>query len=190
MPSRTETPAFAGVTGGDGGIPVLTTERLLLRAPSADDLDASAAMWSNPEVVRHIGGKPFTREEVWSRILRARGLWSMLGYGYWAVYDRDSDRFVGDVGFADFHRDFTPSIEGIPEMGWVLDPWCHGRGYASEAVKAAIRWGEAELSAPEFSCIIDPDNRASIKVAEKAGFIQSAETTYKGGPTLVFRRSR
>src|SRR3546814_16198695 len=75
-------------------------------------------------------------------------------------------------------------------MGWVLDPWCHGRGYASEAVKAAIRWGEAELSAPEFSCIIDPDNRASIKVAEKAGFIQSAETTYKGGPTLVFRRSR
>src|SRR3546814_18541859 len=94
VPSRTETPAVAGVTGGDGGIPVLTTERLLLRAPSADDLDASAAMWSNPEVVRHIGGKPFTREEVWSRILRARGLWSMLGYGFWAVY-RSEGRRVG-----------------------------------------------------------------------------------------------
>ena len=172
-----------------GGIPVLETERLRLRAPSADDLDASTAMWSNPEVVRHIGGKPFTREEVWSRILRARGLWSMLGYGYWAVYDKESGRFVGDVGFADFHRDFRPSIEGIPEMGWVLDPWCHGRGYASEAVKAAIRWAEAELDGSEFSCIIDPDNRSSINVALKAGFVRSAETLYKGGPTLIFRRA-
>ena len=87
MTSGPETPAFAGVTEGGDGIPVLETERLLLRAPSADDLDASTAMWSNPAVVRHIGGKPFTREEVWSRILRARGLWPMLGYGYWAVYD-------------------------------------------------------------------------------------------------------
>jgi RimJ/RimL family protein N-acetyltransferase len=171
-----------------GGIPVLETERLLLRAPSADDLDASTAMWSNPEVVRHIGGKPFTREEVWSRILRARGLWSMLGYGYWAVYDKASDRFVGDIGFADFHRDFSPSIEGIPEMGWVLDPWCHGRGYASEAVGAALRWAEAELDAAEFACIIDPDNAPSINVAVKAGFIRTVETSYKGGRTLVFRR--
>lgn len=189
MSSRPETPAFAGVTTGAGGIPVLETERLLLRAPSADDLDASTAMWSNPEVVRYIGGKPFTREEVWSRILRARGLWSMLGYGYWAVYDKASGRFVGDIGFADFHRDFTPSIEGIPEMGWVLDPWCHGRGYASEAVTAAIGWAEAELDAPEYSCIIDPDNRASINVALKAGFVESARTRYKGGRTLIFRRS-
>lgn len=172
-----------------GVIPVLETERLLLRAPSADDLAASTTMWSNPEVVRHIGGKPFTREEVWSRILRARGLWSMLGYGYWAVYDKASGRFAGDIGFADFHRDFSPSIEGIPEMGWVLDPWCHGRGYASEAVTAAIRWAEAELDAPEYSCIIDPDNASSINVALKAGFVEAAKTRYKGGRTLIFRRS-
>jgi RimJ/RimL family protein N-acetyltransferase len=76
------------------GIPVIETDRLLLRAPSADDLAASTEMWSNPEVVRHIGGKPFTREDVWGRILRGLGLWSMLGYGYWAVYDKASGRFV------------------------------------------------------------------------------------------------
>ena len=188
MTSGPETPAFAGVTESARAVPVIETERLLLRAPSADDLDASTAMWGNPAVVRHIGGKPFTREEVWSRILRARGLWSMLGYGYWAVYDKASGRFVGDVGFADFHRDFTPSIEGIPEMGWVLDPWCHGQGYASEAVTAAIAWGEATLDAREYACIINPDNAPSIKVAAKAGFEEQHRVAYKGDPILVFRR--
>jgi RimJ/RimL family protein N-acetyltransferase len=173
-----------------GGIPVLETERLRLRTPSADDLDASTAMWGNAEVVHHIGGKPFSREEVWSRILRARGLWSLLGYGYWAVYERSSGRFVGDVGFADFHRDLTPTIEGQPEMGWVLDPWSHGRGYATEAVAAALAWADQRLSAPEYSCIIDPENAPSIRVALKAGFRETARTTYKGGATIVFHRAR
>jgi RimJ/RimL family protein N-acetyltransferase len=176
------------VTTRAHGIPVLETDRLLLRAPSADDLAASTEMWSNPEVVRHIGGKPFSREDVWGRILRGLGLWSMLGYGYWAVYDKASGRFVGDVGFADFHRAFEPSIEGVPEMGWVLDPWCHGRGYASEAVNAALRWGSASLDASEFACIIDPANAPSRNVAAKAGFAQVAETIYKDAPILVFRR--
>jgi RimJ/RimL family protein N-acetyltransferase len=171
------------------GVPVLETERLILRAPSAGDLDASTAMWSNPDVVRHIGGTPFTREEVWSRILRARGLWAMLGYGYWAVYERAGGRFVGDVGFADFHRALQPSIEGVPEMGWVLDPWCHGQGYASEAVRAALAWAEQTLPAPEYACIIDPANAPSIRVALKFGFRQIAETEYKGSAILVYRRA-
>ncbi len=145
-------------------------------------------MWGNEDVVRHIGGKVFSREEVWSRILRARGLWAMLGYGYWAVYAKESGRFVGDVGFADFHRAFEPSIEGIPEMGWVLDPWCHGRGFGGEATRAALAWGEAQLGAPEYSCIIDPENKASIRLALKLGFAEASQTLYKGTPILVFRR--
>jgi RimJ/RimL family protein N-acetyltransferase len=171
-----------------GAIPVLETDRLRLRAPAASDLEASTAMWSNPQVVRHIGGKPFTREEVWSRILRGLGLWSMLGYGYWAVEEKATGRFVGDVGFADFHRAFEPSIEGMPEMGWVLDPWCHGRGYASEAVAAGIAWAEAHLDAREFACIIDPDNAPSINVALKAGFREVGPADYKGSPIIVFKR--
>jgi RimJ/RimL family protein N-acetyltransferase len=172
----------------EGAIPVIETARLQLRAPSVDDLAASTAMWGKEEVVRHIGGKPFTREEVWSRILRGRGLWPMLGYGYWAAYDKESGRFVGDVGFADFHRAFEPSIEGIPEMGWVLDPWCHGRGYASEAVSAGLAWAEANLDAREYSCIIDPGNDPSIRLALKMGFVEAARTLYKGAPIIVFRR--
>ena len=175
------------MSGGEG-IPVLKTERLRLRAPVITDLDASAAMWGNAEVVRYIGGKPSTREEAWARMLRAHGLWAMLGYGYWVVEEQASGRFVGDVGFADFRRDMQPSVEGVPEIGWVLDPWCHGRGYASEAVAAALGWADAHIEAPEYCCIIDPDNAASIRVAEKAGFRQSGRASYKGEPTLVFRR--
>lgn len=159
-----------------------------MRAPAAGDLDASAAMWGDPDVVRHIGGRPFTREEVWSRILRSLGLWAMLGYGYWAVEEKATGRFVGDVGFADFHRDFTPSIEGIPEMGWVLAPWSHGRGYASEAVGAAIGWAVSSLDAGELACIIDPGNAPSVRVAEKAGFREMTRALYKGGTTVIFKR--
>ena len=145
-------------------------------------------MWGNEEVVRHIGGTPFTREEVWSRILRGRGLWPMLGYGYWAAYEKASGRFAGDIGFADFHRALEPSIEGIPEMGWVLGPWCHGRGFAQEAVNAALAWAEATLDAPVYACIIDPGNAASIRLAGRVGFKESVRTTYKDRPTIVFHR--
>ena len=173
---------------GTGQIPILETERLRLRVPAAADLDSSAAMWGNPDVVRLIGGKPFTREEVWSRILRALGLWAMLGYGYWTVEEKLGGRFVGDVGFADFRRDMQPLIEGVPEIGWVLDPWSHGRGYASEAAAAAIAWGEANIAAPEHCCIVDSANTASLRVAEKVGFGAPEAAIYKGSPILLFRR--
>jgi RimJ/RimL family protein N-acetyltransferase len=169
------------------GVPVLETERLRLRGPAASDLDAEAAMWADSAVVRHIGN-PSTREESWARILRSRGLWALLGYGYWVVEEKASGRFVGDVGLADFNRLLEPSISGIPEIGWVLDSRCHGLGYASEAAAAALGWGEANLSADRYCCIISPGNVASIRVAEKLGFKLTAETTYKNDPILVFHR--
>ena len=73
-------------------------------------------------------------------------------------------------------------------MGWVLDPWCHGRGYASEAVAAAIAWGEATLDAREYVCIINPDNAPSLKLAARFAFAHAADASYKGGPISLFRR--
>ena len=90
--------------------PRLETARLVLRAHDGNDLDAIFAMWSHPDVVRHITGKPSTREECWARILRYGGLWPVVGYGYWAVVEKESGRFIGDVGIADFRRDMEPAI--------------------------------------------------------------------------------
>ena len=169
-------------------VPVLETERLRLRAHRAEDHAECTAIWSDPEVVRHIGGRPFTAEEVWRRLLQYAGLWSLLGYGYWAVEEKASGRYIGDIGFADFRRDLQPSLEGMLEFGWVLAPHAHGKGYASEAVAAAMAWAEQHRPSLRAVCIIDPANQPSIRVAEKAGFKRWQETTYHGSPTVVFAR--
>ena len=145
-------------------------------------------MWSDPAVTRYIGGKPFAADEVWGKILRYAGLWSLLGFGYWAVEDRTSGRFVGEVGFADFKRDLAPSFSGAPEIGWALASWAHGAGMASEAVGAAIAWADAHLDATRTVCLINPDNAASIRVAGKSGYREFARTHYKDRPTILFER--
>ena len=99
-------------------------------------------MWADPVVTRHIGGRPFTREEVWARLLRYRGHWAHLGYGFWLIEDKASGEFLGETGFAEFQRAILPPIEGTPEIGWVLATRAHGLGYATEAVRAAVAWGD------------------------------------------------
>ncbi len=169
-------------------VPVLDTERLRLRAHRAEDHADCTAIWSNPEVTRYIGGRPFTAEEVWKRLLQYAGLWSVLGYGYWAVEEKATGRYIGDIGFADFKREMQPSMDGMLEFGWVLSPHAHGKGYASEAVAAVIAWSEQHLRDMRAVCIISPENQSSIRVAEKAGFRVWTETTYHGSPTVVFSR--
>ena len=167
--------------------PELETARLRLRGHRIGDHEACAAMWGDMEVARFIGGRPSTREEVWGRLLRYAGLWALLGFGYWAVEDRASGDFVGDVGFADFKRDIAPSMDGLPEIGWALAPRWHGRGYAIEAVSAALAWADQRFAATV--CIIAPENLPSIGVARKCGFAEIARTTYRGEPTLMYRRA-
>jgi RimJ/RimL family protein N-acetyltransferase len=167
--------------------PVVETARLRLRGHRAEDFADCAAMWADAAVVRHIGGRPFPAEETWSKILRYAGLWPLLGFGYWAIEETASGRFVGDVGFADFKREMHPSFAGAPEIGWALAPWSHGRGYATEAAGAAVAWGDRRFGAVTV-CMIAPGNAASIRVAEKCGYHAYARTAYKGEPTILFRR--
>lgn len=168
--------------------PVVETERLTLLAHRPIDLDECTAMWGDPAVVRHIGGKPSTREECWSRILRYAGHWALLGFGYWAVRETSTGRFVGEVGFADFRRDLQPSFEGTPEIGWVLAPWAHGKGFATEAAGAAVAWADGQFGPVRSVCLIHPDNAASIGVARKCGYREYARTTYHGEPAVLLER--
>jgi RimJ/RimL family protein N-acetyltransferase len=164
------------------------TERLTLRPYVVSDLDECAAMWAHPDVVRFIGGRPFTREESWGKLLRYAGLWSLLGWGWWAIFDRASGRFAGECGFADFKRQMTPSLDGAPECGWALAPWAHGKGIATEAVRGALQWMDTNVAPPRTVCIVDFGNTASIRVAEKCGFREQTRTTYKETPVILFER--
>ncbi|MDQ2817462.1 MAG: GNAT family N-acetyltransferase [Candidatus Eremiobacteraeota bacterium] len=175
--------------GSRNDVPRLVTDRLVLRAHATDDFAACAAMWSQPQVVRHIGGMPSKPQQSWSRMLTYAGLWRFLGYGYWAIVERDGGAFVGDAGFADFKREMTPSIAGLPEAGWVLAPAMQGKGYASEAVAAMLAWADEHIDAERSVCIVDPDHRASVRVAEKNGYREIAQADYHG-PVTLFARDR
>jgi RimJ/RimL family protein N-acetyltransferase len=166
---------------------VIETERLRLRGHTLQDFANVARMWADPKVTRFIGGKPASREEAWGRILRYIGHWQALGFGYWLIEEK-SGRFAGEVGFADMKRDITPSIDGMPEIGWALARAAQGRGFAAEAVKAALAWGDRHFASATSVCMIDPENAPSLKLAGKVGYAEFARTTYKGATTILLRR--
>jgi RimJ/RimL family protein N-acetyltransferase len=169
--------------------PVLETERLLLRGYGVEDFTESAAMWSDAAVTRSIGGKPFSPEEVWAKILSCAGHWALLGYGYWVARERATRRFVGQVGFADLKRTLVPALGDAPEAGWALAGWAWGKGYATEALRGALGWLEKERGPTRTVCMIGPENAASRRVAEKAGFGEWQRTSYKGEPVVLFERA-
>jgi RimJ/RimL family protein N-acetyltransferase len=168
--------------------PVLETDRLRLRPHRRDDFEACYAMWSDPIVMRFIGGKPSTEQQTWSRILNYAGLWALMGFGYWAVEDKASRAFIGEVGFADFHRDIDPAMRDVPELGWALVSHAHGRGFATEAVHAVLAWGDMELHPTRTVCLIDPENAASIRVAQKAGYLEFKRSFLNEKPVIFFER--
>jgi RimJ/RimL family protein N-acetyltransferase len=168
--------------------PQLQTPRLVLSPHQAEDFEDLVEMWGDPAVVRFIGGRPFTPEEVWTRLLRAVGHWPLMGFGYWVVRERAGGRFVGEAGLADFHRDITPPFDGAPEAGWALAAWAHGKGFATEAMAAVMGWSDAQLKPERTVCMISPGNRASMRVAEKCGFREEVRTAYRGEATIVFER--
>src|SRR5271163_4002760 len=121
-------------------VPVIETERLRLRCHRVDDFAACGAMWADPAVTRYLGVNPLKAEEVWARLLRYVGHWAVLGFGFWAVEEKETGSFVGDLGFMDFKRDMQASLKDVPEIGWILASHAHGKGYATEAVRAALTW--------------------------------------------------
>jgi RimJ/RimL family protein N-acetyltransferase len=169
-------------------IPVIETPRLRLRGHTIEDASKVSALWSDSDVTRYIGGKPLTAEECWSRLLRYAGHWSLLGFGYWIVEEKDSGDFVGEVGFADLKRAVEPALGAVPELGWVLIPPKHGLGFATEAVRAVLDWGDEHFGQSPVACLIHPDNTASIHVAEKCGFKKRQLGKYKGNACLIFDR--
>ncbi len=169
-------------------VPILNTDRLRLRGHRMDDFASSAAMWADPAVTRHLGVSPLSEEQAWTRFLRYIGHWLLMGFGYWVVEEKATGNFVGEIGFADYKRDLIPSLNGTPEIGWVLASPAHGKGYATEGVHAALVWGDANFKLARTACIISPENVVSIRVAEKCGYRETQKMTYKGEPILMFVR--
>ena len=169
--------------------PLLETERLVLREWRKEDFRPWLAICAEPEVTRHIGGKPMEAEDVFRRLAAAVGSWVWNGFGSWAVERKGDGKLIGNAGIFTAWRDLTPEFGEEPEMGWIFAREAHGQGLASEACRAVLDWTESNLAPTPIWAIIVPENAPSIRLAERLGFEHHSETLYKGEPTLVLRRA-
>lgn len=165
----------------------LTTERLILTPVRIEDFDEIATLWRKTDFTRFIMGRALSEEEVWFRLLRDLGHWSALGYGNWSIRLQDTGNYLGSVGVLNYRREMTPAFDA-PELGWGLDPNHQGRGYAAEAVLAALGWADRTLGAARTVCMIAPDNLPSLKLAARVGYQPYAETTYSDHLVRLFER--
>ena len=142
--------------------PRIETDRLLLRLPRLSDFDRFAEMSAHGDAARYIGG-PVVREAAWRRFLQQPGAWMLQGFGMFAVEERASGRWIGQMG------PWRP--EGWPgnEIGYAFHPDAWGQGYALEAARAAIDWAFETLGWDEIIHCIDPGNVASQRVAQRLG---------------------
>lgn len=162
----------------------LETERLILRMWREDDFEEYARICADPEVMRYIGGKSFSRLEAWRNMAFMAGHWHLRGYGHWAVEEKTSGRLIGRMGFL--------NPEGWPgfEVGWTLARECWGRGYASEGARRMLEYAFTEMDRDHVISLIHPENGASIKVAEKMGEQVEGQAEVMGVPVLVYGISR
>jgi RimJ/RimL family protein N-acetyltransferase len=162
------------------------TERLLLRQPSLADLDPYVEIHEDPEVMRYLVsiGQSSGRIAAWRMIALLMGHWQLLGYGQWTVVERVSREVVGRVGL------WNP--EGWPglEVGWVIRRACWGRGYATEAARAAVDYAFDVVGADHLISQIHPDNERSIRVATKIGETFEREDRLGGQVVHVYGMRR
>ena len=164
---------------------VLTTERLLLRRLSMDDLDALAAIYADPEVRRFFPEGTLTREETREEIAWMLEVdYPKYGYGLWATMLRDTEAFIGRCGLLPWpvavshraalglaHPEERPTrgrrVE--VEVAYLLAKDYWRRGLATEAARAIAEFGFATLDVKRLICLIDEENVASLGVAANIG---------------------
>jgi len=168
--------------------PVIETARLRLRIHQITDYADCCRLGSDPEAVRTIYVKPISPEDSWHRLMRFIGHWAVFDYGLFIVEELATGKVIGQVGLADFHRGLGDDFDPFPEFAWMLSEEVHGKGYATEAAKAALDWMEAKFAPPRTVCIIDPTNAASLRVAARLGYSVFGEAAYKEKTVLKLER--
>jgi RimJ/RimL family protein N-acetyltransferase len=163
-------------------VPLLRTDRLLLRGFEARDFDAYAAMMADPDVTRYLaGGRPLTRADAWRQMAMFAGHWVLREFGVWAVEEQRTGAFIGRIGC------FEP--EGWPgfELAYTLARGAWGQGYAREAAAAALAYARDTLGRSEVIIVIRPGNAGSIRVATSLGAVHAGSVEFYGSPAWIYR---
>jgi RimJ/RimL family protein N-acetyltransferase len=159
---------------------ILETPRLLLRMWRNEDFATYEKMCADPEIMKYLGGRIFDRLEAWRHMAFLVGHWELRGYGHWAVEEKESGKFVGRIGFL--------NPEGWPgfEVGWTLAREFWGKGYATEGARRALDYAFHDLDKDHVISLIHPENKNSIKVAERLGETLEGQTELLGHDVLIY----
>jgi RimJ/RimL family protein N-acetyltransferase len=160
------------------GIPTLTTQRLVLRAPLDNDAGPLGAFLQSPRAA-WIGG-PYPASDAVDWLVHDRRKWADSGRGAWIVALGD-DTPVGRVGFLD-HAGWHE-----PELAWFLFDGFEGKGYAYEAALAARGYATGTLKLPPLFSFIEAGNLRSKALAERLGAAPEREVDFKGIRLTVYR---
>ncbi|MEL7116900.1 MAG: GNAT family N-acetyltransferase, partial [Pseudomonadota bacterium] len=171
----------ADVTGYDLNIPVLTTERLTLRAPTMADFPAWVAFRADPVRSQGVGG-PVGEGAAFEKFGEILGHWQLRGFGRFLVADRQTDEALGVIG--PYHPPDWPE----PEIAWSVFAAAEGRGVALEAARASRDFAYQTLGWTTAISMIVPENVRSIALAERLGCTRDADYQHDDmGPMQVWR---
>jgi RimJ/RimL family protein N-acetyltransferase len=149
----------------------LTTERLIIRALTPDDLDRHHALFSDPEVVRYLYFGPFDRPAAREHLAR-RSIVDLPGEGQWINFGvelKGEGVLIGELAMG-----FISSTHEHYEVGYVFDPAYAGRGYATEGAAMIVELAFSGLGAHRVSGRLDARNGPSARVLEKLGMRREA----------------
>lgn len=142
---------------------VIETERLTIRELRADDLDSLYEVCCDPEVMKYVGdGEPLSREQVRRWIEKSRENYAAHGFGCFALVEKEGGRLIGYCGLV------SPE-DGEAEIIYALEKRRWGCGLAGEAARAVLDFGLRRCGLRRVVATIDPDNRASLRIAEGLG---------------------
>ncbi len=144
-------------------VPTLRTERLILRAPRAEDFEPYARFYASERSVWEDG--PLPRDQAWAEFAASAGCWTLRGFGSLSLEERATGRYLGEVGV------YQPAHYREPELGWILVAEAEGRGLAAEAARAVRSWAYLERGLGPLVSYIDRDNRRSNRLAERLGAV-------------------
>lgn len=155
-------------TGNEPALPLLSTERLVLRCFAPNDAVDVYAYAKSEKVAVMAGFAPHkTLEESRAMVQKF-----MTTQAHWAIVEKATGRLIGSISLQPDHM--RPKIENARRMGYLLGEGYWGRGYATEACSEILRYAFEEVGCPVISAELFPANTKSKRVLKKLGF------TYEG----------
>ena len=147
-------------------LPTLTTPRLRIRWLTADDVPALFAIFSDPEVMAYWSSPPLEERSGAEKLLAEIHELAAAGTLFqWGIARREDDGVIGTCTLAAINREHRRA-----ELGYALGRAHWGQGYASEAVRAVVRYAFDGLDLHRLEADVDPHNHASIRCLERLGF--------------------